>query len=226
MGVTPPDEWKTYNPDSSPEKEPSGQIEPYRPPTPPSTPVAPRTLQQRAIRRRSPVLPLLGAVVAVGLVGWGVVAIVKSAVGSGEPQSVDGFASLLEDLEDETGSTDVFRAVVYPEYAVVDVPVAANDERQISYYWDGGLSESTKGTSDDEVFDLTVVDAAQFDGMCDEVSALIDDPGNCYLIIEKPDDTFPDRAEAWVSAYVSNDFSQSAYINYDLEGKEVDRSDD
>ncbi|KRA28167.1 MULTISPECIES: hypothetical protein [unclassified Nocardioides] len=225
--MTPPDEWTTYNPDSSPDEEPSGKVEPYRPPAPPTTPVAPRTLQQRTIRqRRSPVLPLLGAVVAIGLVGWGVVAIVKAAVGSGEPQTAEGFANLLEDLEDETGSTDVFRAVVYPEYAVVDVPVAANDEREISYYWDGGLSESTKGTSDDEVFDLTVVDAAQFAGMCAEVSALIDEPGDCYLIIEKPDDTFPDRANAWISAYVSNEFSQSKYINYDLEGNEVDRSED
>ena len=71
-----------------------------------------------------------------------------------------------------------------------------------------------------------MVDAAQFAGMCAEVSTLIDEPGDCYLIIEKPDDTFPDRAEAWISAYVSNEFSQSKYINYDLEGNEVDRSED
>jgi hypothetical protein len=225
--VTPPDEWKTYNPDPSPEGEPAGKIEPYRPPTPPTPPTKPRTVKQRTVRRRSPALPLLlvGAAV-LGAVGWGVVSIARSAFDGGEPQTVEGFASMLEDLEEETGSTEVFEAVVYPEYAVVDVPVAPNDEREISYRWGGSLSESTKGTSDDEVFDLADVDASHFAEMCDEVATLIDDPGDCYLIIRKPDDTFPDRANVWISAYVSNEFSQSASINYDLEGNEVDRSED
>lgn len=221
--MTPPDEWTTYNPGGPSEEEPPAKVEPYVPPAPPTTP---RTLQERTIRRRTPLVPLLVGVAVLGAVGWGVVAIARSAFENGEPQTVDGFAGLLEDLESETGSTEVFRAVIYPGYAVVDVPVAPNDEREISYRWSGGLTESTKGTSDDSAFDLSVVDAEQFGGMCDQVSARIDDPGDCYLIIEKPDDTFPDRADAWISAYVSNEFSQSAYINYDLEGNEVDRSDE
>ncbi|WP_182376345.1 hypothetical protein [Nocardioides sp. WS12] len=223
--MTPPDEWKTYNPDPSPDAEPAGKIEPYQPPSPPTRPKKPRTIKERTVRRRSPAVPLLIGAVVIGGIGWGAVSIARSAFGTAEPQTVEGFTSLLEDIEEKNGSTEVFEAVIYPGYARVDLPLAPNDEREISYRWDGSFGMEIKGTDDAEPFDLADVDPAHFARMCDEVSALIDDPGNCYLIIRKPDDTFPDRADAWISAYVSNEFSQSASINYDLEGNEVDRSD-
>lgn len=214
-----PPTWKRYRPDPTPDGEPDPsaptqpKIEAYRPPEQPK-PV--RTLEERTIRRRGRLLLVL--VVAVGLATWGVVAIVRNVVAPDEPQTAEGFAALLEDLEEETGGTTVFRAVLYPGYAVLDVPFA-DDERSVSYYWDGGLDESSKGTSTEKPFDLTTIDADGLAGMCDAVRDLVDDPKDCYLILEQPDE--PDGG--WISAYTSNEFGQSTYIVFDLDGTEVSR---
>lgn len=204
--VTPPD-WTTYDPAPEPEKEP------------------PRPVPQRSARSVPALKLLVGAAVAVGLVGWGGFSVVRAVFGNDDPQTVDGFRNLLEDLKDKSGSTEVFEAVIYPGYARVGIPYEPGDDREISYRWDGSFGTEIKGTSDEEPFDLADIDPSLFAGMCSTVSTLIDDPGDCYLIIRQPDDTFPERAEAWISAYVSNDFSQSAWIAYDLEGNEVDRTD-
>lgn len=204
--MTPPD-WNTYSPEPGPEMEP------------------PRALEERTVRRR-PVKPLIGAVVALGVVGVGGVALVKAVFGHEEPQTVEGFASLLEDIEDKSGSTDVFEAVIYPEYARVDLPYAAGDDRELSYRWDGSFSMEIKGTSDEVPFDLADVDASNFADMCADVSTLVDDPGTCYLIISRPDSTSQGQADRWITAFVSNDFSQNGWIAYDLEGHEVDRAEE
>ena len=105
-----------------------------------------------------------------------------------------------------------------------DVTAAAglgDDDRYVGYRWDGSLSETTKSTSDDVRFDLADIDPSGFADMCEEANGLVDDPGDCYLIIGRPD---PDDTEqGWISAYVSNEFSQGGYIEYDLDGTEVAR---
>lgn len=215
-----PPTWKRYRPDPTPDGEPDPgaatkpRTKAYQPPKQPK-PV--RSLEERTVRRRGWRLPLAGAVV-LGLVAWGVVAIVRNILAPDEPQTVDGYAAMLEDLEEETGGTTVFRAVIYPGYAVVDVPFA-DDERSVSYHWDGGLDESSKSTSTETPFDLATIDPARFTGMCDAVRDLVDDPKDCYLIVEQPDE--PDGG--WISAYTSNEFNQSSYIVFDREGTEVSR---
>lgn len=204
--MTPP-EWNTYSPGSAPGQQP------------------PRTLEERTVKRRS-LKPVAVAVAALGVIGVGGFAIVRTVFGHEEPQTVEGFESLLEDIEEKSGSTEVFEAVIYPGYARVDLPVADGDERELSYRWDGGFSMEIKGTTDDEPFDLADVDPSHFDDMCAEVSTLVDDPGTCYLIVRAPDGTVPDGVDAWITAYVSNDFTQSAWISYDLGGDEVGRSED
>ncbi len=219
--VAPPD-WKRYSPDPTPEGEPTREVEPYAPPGP--KPV--RSLEERTVRRygAGPLLvravALVVTIVVIGLVGWIAVDLVKLAFDDSEPQTADGFAEMVDELGEETGGAEVFSAVIYPEYAVLDVPVG-EDDRYVGYRWDGSLSETTKSTSDDVRFDLADIDPSGFADMCEEAEGLVDDPGDCYLIISRPD---PDDTEqGWISAYVSNEFSQGGYVEYDLDGVEVGR---
>ena len=215
-----PPTWKRYQPDPTPDGEPDPgtrpqpRIKAYQPPRQPK-PV--RSLEERTVRRRGWKLPLAGLVV-LGLLAWGVVAIVRNVTEPDEPQTVEGYAEMLDDLRAETGGTSAFRAVLYPGYAVVDVPYA-DDERSLSYYWDGGLDDPSKGTSTEAPFDLASLDAGDFAGMCAAVRKTVEDPDICYLILEKPDE--PDGG--WISAYTSNEFSQSSYIVFDRDGNEVSR---
>lgn len=220
-----PPTWNRYRPDPTPDGEPEAgapakpQVRAHRPP---KQPKPARSLEERTIRATGParvvrlVLLGVGAVVVLG-VGWLVWSIIDTARQPG-PQTAEGFADLLADLEEEHGSNEVFRAVVYPGYAVVDVPFA-DDERSVSYHWDTRLDESSKGTSTEQPFDLDTIDPAGFAGMCDAVRETVADPGDCYLILERPDE--PDGG--WISAYSSNEFGQSSYIVFDLDGTEVSR---
>ncbi|TNM39713.1 hypothetical protein FHP29_12670 [Nocardioides albidus] len=220
--MAPPD-WKQYRPDDTPDPDrpaPGSKAPaPYRPPAPPK-PI--RSVEERTVRRTGP------RAVAVGIAGvlvagcaWGAFAVVRNATEPDQPQTAEGFAAMLVDLREETGGTQVFEAVLYPGYGILDVPVSPGDVKQISYRWDGGLDEWTKGTSDDEAFDLADVSGEVLDGLCAHTRDLVDDPGDCYLIISKPDATDPKAG--WISAYTSNEFSQGGYIEYDLEGNEVER---
>jgi hypothetical protein len=145
----------------------------------------------------------------------------SGAFGGGRPQTAEGFADLVDAVEDEVGTTEVFEAVIYPEYAVVDVPLKPGDEREISYHWDGDLSESTKGTSDYVPFDLANVDGSLLEGLCDQAEELVEDPRVCYLIVRRPRENLD---EGWLWAYTNNEFSQGGYISFDLEGNEVSGS--
>lgn len=225
LPVAPPD-WKQYSPDPPPDGRSGPEIEAYQPLQPPK-PV--RSLAERTVRDHGAgsrvtrvALLAVGAAVA-GVVGWIVVDLVRMALDDGEPQTVEGFAEMVEELDDETGGTEVFEAVLYPDYAVLDVPVG-DDERYVGHRWDGRFSDGFKGTSDYVTFDLADIDPTPFEDMCAEVSARIDDPETCYLIVRRPDPD--DTDQSWISAHVSNEFSQSAWIDYDLEGKEVSRSED
>lgn len=203
-----PAEWNTYNPAPEPEKEP------------------PRTSEQGEVRRGTSLRPLIGAAVAIGVIAFVGFSVLRGAFGNEDPQSADGFAQLLADLEDKTGSTEIFEVIIYPGYARIEVPIAANDEREVSYRWDGKFSMEMKSTNKATPFDLSDVDPALFSTMCDEVGGLVDDPELCYLIIKRPDHSVPGRADGWIRAYASNDFSQSAWISYDLAGDEVARIGD
>lgn len=215
-----PPEWKRYSPDPTPDDEPGPEAAGHRPA--PQKPV--RSLDERTVRRYggwpTAIRIAVFAVVAVvvGLVGWIAVDLVRLAVDDGAPQTVDGFAEMVDELDEDTGGTEVFSAVIYPEYAVLDVPVG-DDDRYVGYRWDGSLAEWTKGTSDDRRFDLADLDPSGFEDMCEQARGLVDDPGDCYLSIGRDEDD----AEPSISAYVSNEFSQGGYIEFDLDGDEVAR---
>ena len=59
----------------------------------------------------------------------------------------------------KTGSREAFSLVLYPGYAVVDVPVDETSQREFSWYFDGDWSEfGGAGTSTDDRFSVDQVD--------------------------------------------------------------------
>ena len=170
------------------------------------------------------VLPLIAVVVfVVGLIG-GIVAL-TNALGDGtdsgggglfggDPAPADvlseqGYADLLGAIEAETGGTVAFSAVMYPTYAVVELPVDTTTNREEYWYWDGHeLSRNdSKSTSSWPRMDLATVDATVIVDLVEKVQKNVEDPTSYYAIVRAPDD---DRAVVW--AYASNDYSETAYL--------------
>lgn len=132
------------------------------------------------------------------------------------------FDAMLDALREETGSTMVFTAVIYPEYASLDVPVEPTGKRAYSYFYNGELGEPTKGSSTYERFDLADIDPAVMIKLVNKAkNTLIDDPTSWYVIIQKPGPPF--NSGGWFSAYASNDFHESGYLLADLDGKIINR---
>lgn len=220
--------WKQYRPGKP--SAPDGP--PASPPThetykPPKLPKPVRSLEERTVKVTSgsrTKMVVLG--VAAASLGGGLIFALAGGADdpqTDEPQTDTGFSALLAALDEERGSTVVRRAVIYPTYASITAPYkedVASDERELSYYWNGELSESGKGTSDTENFDLATVDASVLDGLCPQVEALVEDSEMCYLVIEKP--SADDETPSWIWAYASNEFNQAARIEFGLDGTVVE----
>lgn len=131
-----------------------------------------------------------------------------------------GFERLLGSLDARLGSTEVFEAVLYPDYGVVTTPAEPSGPRSISYYYDGeSLTESTRSTSTERRYDLADVDPAVVARLTRRARALVDEPTTFYAIVRRPQD----GGTAWITAYASNEFSETAFLSATLDGTVVDR---
>ncbi len=132
-----------------------------------------------------------------------------------------GLADLTAAVEQATGSTTVYRVVLYPEYAVVTAPADGNSNRSINYYWDGELSESAKGTERSAGrVDMADIDFAVLDKVLRQGRKLVEDPTSRYAVVSGP--TSGEEGPT-ISAYATNDFSESGYISATLDGKIIRR---
>jgi hypothetical protein len=133
--------------------------------------------------------------------------------------STEGLADLTAALKKETGSTEAFRVVLYPEYAVVTAPADANSKRSINYYWNGNLRESNKGTETNGTrFDLAEIDAAVLTKLLGQVRKIVEGATTQYVVVSPP---FVDGQEDWISAHATNEFNESGYVSATLDGKVV-----
>jgi hypothetical protein len=130
--------------------------------------------------------------------------------------TVDGFEDLVAAVEETSGSTQVFSAVVYPRYAVVYVPEQATGTRYQYFYWDGRSLEpnDSKSTSDSPRIDLAVVDAAVMVDLLEEIRTRVEDPTSWYLSIDSNATT----NEPQLSVHASNEYNEGAYILATLDG--------
>lgn len=130
--------------------------------------------------------------------------------------TVEGFNDLVSALKDKTGNTYAFSAVIYPRYAVLEVPTGTN-ERYEDFYWDGELSANDiKGSTTDDQFDLSLVDPRQMIDMLKLVRGRIDSPTSWYVVVGDYTNT-----ETQISAYASNEFDETTYIVESLDGTVV-----
>lgn len=236
----PPDQWRVYQGDDTPDPEP----EDVAPPAPPygaaSSAATPAPVVARVGRHSgsAPRLALVGIAVAVlGVVG-AVAASIFAAVDSGidsiggidgiggiDAKDPDDFAAVVEKLEEERGSTEVFWVGLYSNYIILDVPYTDDptDTREVSYDWRGGdFDEFTKGTTTDpHRFDLSEIDPEIVDDLCDPVLELAEGatPDGCYVFISNPG---PD-GETWFRAGASDEFNRYYSIEFDQSGTEVAR---
>ena len=98
--------------------------------------------------------------------------------------TVEGYTEMVDALRDETDATFAFSAVLYPRYAVIEVPTGTNNRYQ-NFYWNGEELElqDIKGTTDDGQVDLSLVDPQQMVDMLNTVRDRLDNPENWYVII-------------------------------------------
>ena len=180
-------------------------------------------------------VPLLLLVVPLVVVAGGAVWLFGSSDDAGDgagsdPRppdalSAEGLDELRTDLRERTGATEVFRAVVYPGYAVVAVPVDATSQREQSYYWDGDLDDGgSKGTATQARTDLADVDAHVVGNAVTRAKRLVEDATTWYVVVAGPGTTAgADDRGTTVTAYASNDFSESASVELALDGTVVAR---
>lgn len=179
-------------------------------------------------RARTGGIPVVIALLVVGVIGVVSFVLVKSvgddiadAVSPPQLHTKDGWTELTDAVRNETGGTEVFRAVIYPDYASLDLPAEATGKRQITYYFRGELEEGSKGSSSYGRVDLADVDLDALFALLEEAKTLIEDPDTWYLIVEGEFTTFDDPPS--MSAYVSNEFSEGGYIEATLDGEELGR---
>jgi hypothetical protein len=107
--------------------------------------------------------------------------------------------------------------VLYPRYAVIEVPTGTNTRYQ-NFYWNGEVIElqDSKGTTDNCQVDLSLVNPQQMIDMLTTVRDRLDNPESWYVIISDSSCTGPA-----ISAYASNDFSETTYLSQTLDGTVV-----
>ncbi|MDX6372062.1 MAG: hypothetical protein QOD98_1050 [Nocardioidaceae bacterium] len=128
--------------------------------------------------------------------------------------TVDGYNEMVDALRAKTDSTFAFSAVIYPRYAVLEVPTGTNNRYQ-DFYWNGEKMdlEDIKGTTDDGQLDLSLVDPQILVDCLTTVHDRMDTPTSWYLIIGN---SFGGGSQ--ISCYASNEFSESTYLIEGLDG--------
>jgi hypothetical protein len=136
--------------------------------------------------------------------------------------TTQGFDDLVGALTEETGSTTVFGATLYPRYAVLEVPEQETGKRYHSYYWDGRalVANDFKSTTDAPRLDLATVDPAVMITLVEDVRGRVEDPTSWYVNI----DSIANEG-ARMSAYASNEYNEGAYVVATLEGEIIYESE-
>ena len=133
--------------------------------------------------------------------------------------SADGLDELAADLEKETGSSEVFSATLYPDYAYVEVPAESSGQRMFRYYWDGDLQQQSKGKATyPNRMDVRDIDSQVIQNLLAKISRKVEDATSNYVIAHAPG---PTDEGASLYAYASNDFSEGGYVSATIDGKVI-----
>ncbi|HET7734749.1 MAG TPA: hypothetical protein VFK52_02135 [Nocardioidaceae bacterium] len=135
--------------------------------------------------------------------------------------SAAGFQDLVAAVKEQTGTTKVFDATLYPTYAVLQLPVDWETQRQQSFYWDGKVLRANEsfGKSSGPRLDLTTVSVDGMLRLVRMIRNVVEEPTSWYVIVNSPDDHDP----AVMYAYASNKFTEGGYISATADGKVIRR---
>ena len=138
--------------------------------------------------------------------------------GGADVYSDEGFEDMVREVEDGTGSTEVWEFSLFDDYAIVYVPTQPTGKRYIAYRYDGALTEFTKGSQSlgEQRFDLTDVDAGVLRKLRSDAEKLVENPTNSYVIVRPPP---LGEGPVQVSAHASNEFNESGHLVATLNGK-------
>ncbi len=166
---------------------------------------------------------VLGAGVAIFIAARsGVGDSITDAVGGPDMHTQEGLDDLIEAVEEKKGSTEVFSVALYGDYAIVRVPAEEGSQREDSYYFDGSLDDWSKSQSTSKTFDLNDINGDALDNLCEEARSQVEDPRDCYINVAGsyvPGSNEPPT----MTAYVSNDYGESASVVADLEGEIIEQ---
>jgi hypothetical protein len=179
--------------------------------------------------RRIVLIVLVGFLLLCGLGIAGVVTAVFSGInnigdpGGGTPtssvnlQTADGWSELVAAVDKETGTSRVYDAVIYPEYASINALV---DEGAMRYvYRDGAfqLFNSPVTPAQGKPIDLADIEPALIEGLPDKTAKLqgMPDYDSAYLIVNTL------SGQPGIMVYVQQSGRLSRWSIYDLDGKVI-----
>lgn len=155
-----------------------------------------------------------------------------AAAGAPDALSSEGLGDLRDDIEERTGGTEVFRAVIFQGYAFVDLPLEAEGQRMERMRWDGELDllgPSTEAAY--ERVDLTDVEASLVEETIQEAKDLVEDPISWHVVVQGTTIAFDgdadgdgdgdDREPAGLTAHAVNESGESAAVKVALDGTPV-----
>ncbi len=129
----------------------------------------------------------------------------------------DGYDDLVADVREVSGSTEAFEAVLYPEYAIVYLPVDEATGRQELWYWDGSIvGLDSSGTSTSRRFDLADVEPEVVVRLVERARRLVDGPTRSYAILRAPD-----AEGVAIYAYATNEYREGGFIAATASGRVV-----
>jgi len=180
--------------------------------------------------RRVVVISVVGFLLLCGLgVGGVVYAIFSSVDEFGSPssttaptpsvnlQTAKGWTQLVAAIDKETGTSRVYDAVVYPEYASINAVV---DEGAMRYVYRGGtfqlLNSPVTAATQDPV-DLADIDADLVEGLPDRTAKRqgMPDYDSAYFIVNRVSD------EPAIMVYLQQQGKLSRWSIYDLDGEVI-----
>jgi hypothetical protein len=132
----------------------------------------------------------------------------------------NGFVKLRHDMSDKLGSTRYLSAVIYPDYATIEVPITGDPEHSKRWYYNGSFPynpiESPRGAGSRPA-DLADVRVQALDNAIRRAPAQLNvrDADRTYLIF----DTRSGRSV--MSVYVTSPSNDTGYWTMQLNGRTV-----
>ena len=178
--------------------------------------------------RRVILIVIVGFLLLCGLGIAGIVAAIFNGIDqAGDPsdtpvssvnlQTADGWSLLVAAIEDETGTSEVYDVVVYPEYASIN---AVAEEGAMRYVYRGGtfqLFNSPVTPAQGDPIDLADIDPDLIEGLPDQTAERQGMPeyDSAYLIVNTL------TGSPAIMVYVQQTGRLSRWSIYDLDGKVI-----